>query len=165
LRALLAADTTPLLADAIRIDALSGMRREEMAMLRVGDCVDGLFSITAGKTAAAVRQLPIHSDLVAIVARRCAGKNADAFLFEELGGAPKPGSLRGRGSLITQKFERLRTGLGIVDKSSKEQRRSRVNFHSLRKFFISQAEKAGIFPWTIAAVVGHKCGGMTLGKY
>jgi integrase len=165
IKTLLRADASPLLADAMRIAALSGMRREEICLLRVADCTGCVFSVTAGKTKAAVRQVPIHSALTDLVTARCAGKPAEAYLFHELGPAPTAGQLRGRGAPLTQKFERFRTKLGIEDKSSKDQRRSRVNFHSFRRWFISQAEKAGQPPWTIASLVGHKRSGMTLGVY
>ncbi|MEQ1695259.1 MAG: DUF6538 domain-containing protein [Hyphomicrobiaceae bacterium] len=161
---LLRAEAEPLLSDAIRIAALTGMRREEICLLRIADCAGGLFSITAGKTKSAVRQVPIHPKLVAIVAARSRGKSPEAFLFHELGPAPTAGQLRGRGAALTQKFERFRTKLGVKDKA-KDVRRSRVNFHSFRRWFISKAEKAGQPPWTIASVVGHKRSGMTLSVY
>lgn len=44
-------------------------------------------------------------------------------------------------------------------------RRSLVNFHSLRRWFITKAEQAGQPESIIAAVVGHKRQGMTLGGY
>jgi integrase len=44
-------------------------------------------------------------------------------------------------------------------------RRSLVNLHSFRRWFITKAEQADIAPWVIAAVVGHARQGMTLGTY
>lgn len=51
-------------------------------------------------------------------------------------------------------------------------RRSRVNFHSFRRWFITEAEKAlgsqgagGFTAATISDVVGHKVSGMTFGVY
>jgi len=44
-------------------------------------------------------------------------------------------------------------------------RRSLTNFHSLRRWFITKAEQAGQPETIIAAVVGHKRDGMTLGVY
>jgi hypothetical protein len=46
-------------------------------------------------------------------------------------------------------------------------RRSRVNFHSLRRWFITTAINAGQPTHIVSLVVGHKEGrkGMTLGRY
>lgn len=54
----------PYMADLIRIAALSGMRLEEIYLLRVRDCGAGIFSIRKGKTANAIRQVPVHPDLL-----------------------------------------------------------------------------------------------------
>jgi integrase len=44
-------------------------------------------------------------------------------------------------------------------------RRSRVNFHSFRRWFITMAERADQPESIIAVVVGHKRASMTLGVY
>jgi integrase len=44
-------------------------------------------------------------------------------------------------------------------------RRSLTNFHSLRRWFFTKAEQTGQPETIIAAVVGHKRQGMTLGGY
>jgi integrase len=44
-------------------------------------------------------------------------------------------------------------------------RRSLVNFHSFRRWFTTKAERAGNRDTLIAAIVGHKRAGMTLGRY
>lgn len=44
-------------------------------------------------------------------------------------------------------------------------RRSLVNFHSFRRWFVTKAERAGQMAELIAAVVGHKRSGLTLGLY
>jgi hypothetical protein len=44
-------------------------------------------------------------------------------------------------------------------------RRSLVNFHSFRRYFITKAEQADQMEHIIAVVVGHKRTGMTLGRY
>jgi integrase len=40
-----------------------------------------------------------------------------------------------------------------------------TNFHSFRRWFITEAERAGQPESIIAAIVGHKRKGMTLGVY
>ncbi|MFH8566824.1 hypothetical protein ACH4EA_39095, partial [Streptomyces sp. NPDC017988] len=52
-----------------------------------------------------------------------------------------------------------------VDHVVPGQRRSLVNFHSFRRWFITKAEQADQPESIIAAVVGHKRKGMTLGRY
>jgi integrase len=81
--------------------ALSGMRREELCMLRIRDCDADAFNIRAAKTRAGIRRVPIHPDLMDVVAKRTAGKPLDAFLIHELGPEPAKGSLRGRGAPLT----------------------------------------------------------------
>jgi integrase len=54
--------------------------------------------------------------------------------------------------------------VGVHDKPEGN-RRSLVNLHSFRRFFITKAERAGQPPWIIESVVGHKRTGMSLGVY
>jgi integrase len=61
-------------------------------------------------------------------------------------------------------FGRFRKAVGVDDQLP-GQRRSLVTFHSFRRWFITQAERAGQPESIIAAVVGHKRAGMTLGLY
>lgn len=148
--------------DAMRIAALSGMRLAEIITLWCGECDTdaGFFSIGHGKTAAAIRRVPIHPDLVEIVARRTKGKQPKDWLFNELQHERDPGDTFGK------RFARYRTRLG-VDDQREGKRRSLVNFHSFRRWFITEAERAGQPVSTIAAVVGHQEGreGMTFGVY
>lgn len=160
---LLRGDARPRLRDAMRIAALSGMRREEISMLRVRDCANGQFKIVEAKSKAGLRLIPIHSGLEALVAARMKGKRPDDFLIHELGPAPKPDSLRGRGAALTQEFKRYRESVGVQEDVGR--RRSLVNFHSFRRFFATKAEQAGQPPWLIEAVLGHARSGMTLGVY
>lgn len=140
------------MADAIRVAALSGMRLEELFQLKVADCVDGEFNIRKSKSAAGVRRVPIHTGLADIVARRTAGKAATAFLFHEPadGNGPRSGAL-------SQRFVRYRRGLGVHERED-GRRHSRVDFHSARRWFVTQCRQAGIDRATVAAVVGHEVG-------
>jgi integrase len=149
---LLQGDADVELADAIRVAALSGMRLGEIYGLRVADCRDGLFNISRAKTPSGVRKVPIHSDLIEIVNRRMKGKADKAWLMHE---SLKPSSGSGsRSDALSQRFHRYRRRLGVDDGS-------RIDFHSLRRWFITSARQAGIDRAVVAAVVGHEAGNIT----
>ena len=165
----------PLVLDAGTVAALSGMRNEEIARLKVADCVDGVFRVTDAKTRAGMRDVPIHPDLRKLVERRTQNKAPAAYLFDELQDPP-PGSAMERGQGITKRFVTIRRQLG-VDERVPGSRQSRIDFHSFRRWFIRKAIDAlhqgakGYDQWTIADVVGHDretsvAGlGMTMGRY
>jgi integrase len=114
------------------------------------------------KTPASRRMVPIHSAVWPMVEARILQKLQDAFLFHELGPAPKPG--RQRSMPISKAFGRYRVSVGVDDRRE-GQRRSLTNFHSFRRCFVTLAEQAGIPESTIKSVVGHKRQGMTFGVY
>lgn len=142
--------------DAIRISLLSGMRMAEVLTLWVEEIHDvepdgagGLvFDIQQGKTDAAARLVPVHPDLVEIVRRRTAGKGGKDWLFHELARERDPGDTFGK------RFARFRKKLG-VDDVRPGHRRSLVNFHSARRWFVTEARHAGQPKETISDVVGH----------
>lgn len=151
--------------DAIRIAALSGLRLAELVTLWVEECpIDekgsGYFDIRQGKTAAAARRVPIHPDVIEIVKRRKKGKDLQDWLFHELADE------RNAGDVFGKRFAKYREKLGVDDKRP-GQRRSLVNFHSFRRWFVTEAERAGIPESTISSVVGHEEGrrSITLGVY
>jgi integrase len=167
--------TNTLVLDAVTVAALSGMRTEEIARMKVADCAGGMFRVTDAKTQAGIRSVPIHPDLRQLVARRTKRKNPDGYLFHELTDPP-PGSAMERGQGITKRFVAIRRQLGVDDRVP-GRRQSRVDFHSFRRWFIRRAIDAlhkgakGYDQWTIADVVGHdreatEAGlGMTMGRY
>ena len=118
-----------------------------------------MFIVKLGKTAAARRRVPIHSGLTGLVDRRTRDRAPDDYLFHEL---------RAQGSERTdpigKAFARHRRSLGIQEGTG---RRSTVNFHSLRRWFITTAINAAQPPHLVSLVVGHQEGrkGMTLGRY
>ncbi|MBY0610960.1 MAG: tyrosine-type recombinase/integrase [Beijerinckiaceae bacterium] len=160
---LLEGSAKPIIADFIRIAALSGMRIDEICRLRVRDCENNLFYVSKAKTQAGVRYVPIHPDLHAILERRQKDKGPDEYLFNELKD-PKAGSASERSMPVVKAFSRylrkLKLEVLVGDK-----KRSLVTFHSLRRWFVTKAEQAGQPEAIIAAVVGHKRAGMTLGLY
>jgi integrase len=148
------------LKDAMLIAALSAMRVDELCSLRVGDIKGDLIDLGGTKTEAVRRVVPIHADLMSTIARRCDGKDAAAFLFDELP-TPPADSARERSQPIVKAFTRYRRGAG-VDERGEGARQSNVDFHSFRRWFIRKARDAvtsgaatGYSPWTIAEVVGH----------
>jgi len=158
---LLAGTRDPTLSDVMRLGALSGMRLEEIFQLRVRDCAGGVFDVGRSKTEAGERKVPIHKALKGLVARRSKGKAPDAFLIEEGDAAGRDGA---RSPTFSKSFTRYRKSLGIDDRED-GQRRSRVNFHSWRRWFATQLEQAGTFPTLAARILGHEVPGMTYGLY
>lgn len=148
------------IGDAIRIAALSGMRQGEIIGLQVGDCANGEFAVREGKTRASVRKVPIHRDLREIVGRRFAGRLPADSMFPELQNTKTPKDAFGK------QFATYRRSVGVDDKGTGK-RRALTNFHSFRRWFVTEAERAGVVMTTIATVVGHKEGRdtMTFGTY
>ncbi len=160
-KALLAGPADTEMADAMRIAALSGLRIEELYQLRVADCADGWFRVRQGKSAAAVRRVPVHSALAAIVARRTDNRAPDGFLMKE-GTTSRSG--RGRSVPMSKRFGRYRQGCKVHE-VAEGRRGSAVDFHSWRRWFTTEAERAGIAPHVIDYVTGHDRPGETLGRY
>lgn len=153
------------LGDMMRIAALTGMRISEIASLQVRHVQHGLVSVTKGKTKAARRSFPLHSGLADIIERRTRGKNAEAYLIDEL--PDQPNGRRSRAAPVTQAFTRWRRKAG-VDERKEGVRQSSVDFHSWRRWFMRKAAdailagKPGFSAWTLADVVGHSKGEMPL---
>jgi integrase len=161
---LLNGDTSVTLHDLMRLAALSGMRINEIARLRVRDVQQGYFDITEAKTKAGIRQVPIHPHLMTLVDRRKADKAAGDFLIEEL---KAPGSRsKERSAKASERFTAYRRACGVDERRS-GQRVSNVNFHSWRHWFVTKALQAGHPPHLVSAVVGHEAGrsSMTLKVY
>lgn len=164
--------TKPVVADFCRVAALTGMRRDEIAWLRVRHISSGIIKVYGTKTKNAKRDVPIHPDLAELFARRAHGKEASAFIFHEL--PDQKSSARGRGAPISQAFTRMRRNLGVEDKVE-GMRQSRIDLHSFRRWFIRKGVEAleqgakGFTAWTIADVVGHSNEDgplpMTMGRY
>jgi len=100
--AMLAGPADTLLRDLMRLAALSGLRIEEACRLTVGMCAGGVFKAPGSKTNAARRDVPIHSTLAPMIARRCAGQAAASYLFPELG---EPNRYGDRSPAIGKRFE------------------------------------------------------------
>lgn len=161
-KALLSGPASLTLHDMMRIAALSGLRLNEIGNLRAADVVGGVFKVRAGKTVAAVRDVPVHPDLVPLVQRRVRDKPPEAFLIEELTAPPsRPGR---RGGKIGERFTAYRRELEL-DARPAGRRQADADFHSFRRYFITKAEQAGQPEPSIRSVVGHQRDGITLGRY
>lgn len=152
--------------DVMRIAALTGMRLAEIISLWAGDVVTDhktgkmVIAIEHGKTGAAIRCVPVHTDIEKIVERRIKGKQPTEWLFHELQELPDPSDT------FSKRFRRYRERLGVDDKREGK-RRSLANFHSFRRWFVTEAERAGQPRSTIASIVGHQewREGITFGTY
>lgn len=138
--------------DLMVLSALSGMRIAEVCSLTVGQCADGIFDVRGTKTKAARRKVPIHPDLQAIVDQRRDGRELDAWLLEEAGEPDKFGK---RSPNMSAAFYRFRTRVKVDDKAPGKTV-SLVNFHSFRRWFVSEAVKAGAPVHVVRQVVGHE---------
>lgn len=153
----------PIIIDGLTLGLLSGLREAEVANLQVGDVEKsegsphGVLLVRAGKTASAIRRVPVHSALAEMLKRRCAGKVATDMLFDDLW----EGREKGKGSAADtfgKAFRRYRIALGVDDKRE-DKRRGLVNFHSARRWFATKAGQADIPTDTIAALIGHSKNG------
>jgi integrase len=159
LTSLIAGSNGARLRDVMMIAALSGMRIEEICQLSVKDCQEGVFNIRQSKTRAGRRRVPMHSRLVDLIERRMSEKAGDDFLIHEITGR----NLSRSDSLIKQ-FIRHRRRYG-VDEKVPGHRRSLVNFHSWRRWFVSRAIQAGIPVLVVESVIGHKSQNLAVGVY
>ncbi|BBF94216.1 tyrosine-type recombinase/integrase [Blastochloris tepida] len=150
--------------DLMRIAALTGARLDAIVDLSIGDCADGAFKFKPQKKEKQPRYVPIHSALKEIIARRTVGKAPTDDLFPEYPPPKKATSKRERSFKASTAFTTYRRSVGVADEAP-GRRRSLVNFHSFRRWFITKAERAGQAEHIIASVVGHARPGMTLGRY
>lgn len=160
LRKLLRGGGPKWLIDAIKFLALSGMRASELANLRVRNCQKGVFQILDAK-GERNRNVPMHSMLLNLVKARCIHKGLDEYLFDEFP-TPKNPKIE-RSQFLTKHFGRYRKSLGLDE--SNGSRQSAVDLHSLRRYFVTQADVAGNRREDIERVCGHRPQGLSLGLY
>ena len=151
------------MADLMPIAALTGCRLDPIICLSVGNCANGTFLFKPQKREGKPRLVPIHSSLREIIIRCTEGRKPEEPLFPEWP-APRANSMRERSFKASNAFTEYRRSVG-VDERVEGKRRSLVNFHSFRRWFITKAEQADQPPHIIQVVVGHKRQGMTLGVY
>jgi integrase len=121
----------------------TGMRREEVCLLRKDDVQGNALAVREGKTDAAVRTVPVHPVIRPLVTR-LAKQTKDGYLIPGL----LTGGLDGkRGHLLGKRFgNHIRTE-GFTDPA--------LCFHTLRNAFIHRCELAGVPEPTAKLLVGH----------
>lgn len=150
--------------DVMLIAALTSARLDAVIDLRVGETVDGWFTFKPQKKERSSRDVPIHPALRAMVTARAMGKAPEDDLFPEWPAPIADGSMRERSAYFSKRFTKYRRTIK-VDEQIEGKRRSLVNFHSFRRWFITKAERAAVDGDLLAAIVGHKRSGLTLGRY
>ena len=163
---LLAGPASPVMADLMRVAALTGARLEAIVDLRARDVDLKAMTVTfkPQKKERGPRTVPLNSHLGGILARRLQGRSGADDLWPEYPVPSRSTSQRERSFAASREFTEYRRAVG-VDESIPGKRRSLVNFHSWRRWFVTKAEQAGQPEHLIAAAVGHKRPGMTLGRY
>ncbi len=161
---LLMGSPPPGMMDVMLVAALTGARLDAVIDLRVGECAEGWFTFKRQKKEARARDVPIHPALKQLVADRVKGKAPEDDLFPEWPEPKSKDTKRERSSYFSKRFTVYRRRLG-VDEVVDGKRRSLVNFHSWRRWFITKMERAAVDGDLIAAIVGHKRSGLTLGRY
>lgn len=161
---LLMGPATPHMRDLMMIGALTGARLDAIVDLKVRDTEDSLITFKPQKKETSERTIPIHPALEEVIARRCEGKGPDDDLFPEWPPVRKVGSMRERSFKASNHFTDYRREVGVAHVLPGK-RRSLINFHSFRRWFISRLEQADVPGDLIAAIVGHKRSGLTLGRY
>ncbi|MGO3931217.1 tyrosine-type recombinase/integrase [Rhodopseudomonas pseudopalustris] len=143
------------LSDLTRLALLHGTRLDELCALKKADVEklkDGYwFSITEGKTEAAIRQIPVHTLAVPIIQRRLAG--ADEYLFAGL--VPGGPDLK-RSWNVSKAYGRFRKQVGVSAPFE--------DFHALRKTFADLMESLEVPESTVQLIIGHERG-FTYGVY
>jgi integrase len=155
-RAAKAADSQKL-CDLIALGAYTGCRIEELAQLRVESIItiEGIasFKIADSKTAAGIREVPIHPALESSV-ERLASTSKDGYL---LSGSTGRGNQYGiRSDSLSKAFGRLKTAHDFGKHHV---------FHSVRAMVVTQLSRAGVPGPTIANIVGHETGIVTFDVY
>ncbi len=137
------------------IGAYTGMRREEIAQLTLRDVSDdGALIVTEGKTAAAIRRIPIHPVLAPLI-KRLEATSKDGYMI--------PGLLRGgrdhrRGHYLGKRFTEMRRKLGLDS--------PQTVFHSFRKSLAQRCEDEGVPESTTDLIGGWSRGRrMSYGLY
>jgi integrase len=149
---------------AALIAAYSGLRREEVAQLRVQDLrkVEGIWVFDVNreagplKTKDSARVVPVHSALIdAGLLQYHAALPPNGRLFPGLKARASKGGKRG--AALGDAFEKWRTGLGLT--------RTGLCFHSFRHSVSAALERAAVVETDASRILGHLIKGMSYGTY
>jgi len=141
------------LADLIKLGAYTGARIEEICSLKVSDINTdkGFFTVTASKTEAGIRQIPIHPAIRQLVARLMESSR-DGYLLSGL----TNNKYGDRSNAIGKRFGRLKNSLGYGRE---------LVFHSFRRGVATQLESAKVPEVLAARILGHDFPTMSFGIY
>ena len=141
------------LANVILLGAYTGGRIEEICSLKKSDVNMNTksFNISDAKTEAGIRELPIHDEILPLVASLMGGDDP-IYLVPHL----TMSKYDDRSNAMGKRFGRLKTSMGFT---------SRYVFHSIRKTFTTLLENASINENITADIVGHEKPRMTYGLY
>jgi integrase len=143
------------LADLIDVARWSGARIEEICALKIESihltAAVPYFKIIAGKTDAAVRDVPAHAKLLPVL-QRLVGKRTVGFLLAGL----TANKYSGRSNAIGKRFGRMKASLGFGEQ---------FVFHSIRKTVATMFKDASVPEATAADILGHDIATMSYGLY
>jgi len=140
--------------DTTLLALFTGMRLEEICQLRVEDVRDGALHVRAGKSANAVRAVPIAPTIGALIAHLTA-TSGDTYL---IAGCRPTGADKKRSATMSARFSAWLRRNGWKGDSS-------VTFHSTRRTVATRLEAAGIPQHLAAKLLGHARTGMSYGLY
>lgn len=147
------------------ISAYSGMRLNEICALDRENVKEAggilYFDLTAAKTEAGVRCVPVHSKILGAGFRNYIARIKRGSLWPGLspGGPDKK-----LGWYASKRFTVYRRNLELSD-IDPVTGRDRIDFHSLRRSVITALKHAGIPEHDVAEVVGHDHPRVTFGVY
>ncbi len=130
------------LADLILLAAYTGARIAELCSIKTTEATAELLTISASKTEAGIRKVPVHSELKNTV-KRLINDSTDGYL---LSGILSNNQYSDRSTAIGKRFGRLKTELGY----GKE-----FVFHSTRHTFTTAARAADKTDIGYKKVIGH----------
>jgi integrase len=143
------------LASLILLGAYTGARIEELCSLKAVDLqdVEGklCIKVTDAKTAAGVRTIPIHEQVIPHL-RQLSSDSNDGYVLSGL----TFNKYNDRSNAIGKRFGRLKKKLGYGDE---------YVFHSIRKTVITIFENLGVNEGLTADIVGHEKKTITYGLY
>lgn len=139
------------LADIIACAAYTGCRIEELGQIKLEHVTEESITIADSKTAAGIREVPLHPALSKLM-NRLVSESADGYILK---GSDK-GSYGKRTDALGKRFGQLKRQEGFSDQHV---------FHSIRKTVVSQLEQAGVSENTTADIIGHDKPRITYGLY
>jgi integrase len=153
------------LHDVIMIGLLTGARLEAIVRLKVEEVGKDFIVFQRMKKEVGSRVVPMHPELAEIFKRRTANRKPKDDVFPDWPAAKKAGSMRERSFKASNAFTDYRQREGVdVHERLPGSRRSRVNFHSCRRWFITHFRRTASLNLT-RAVVGHSQASVTDGIY